>query len=231
MRRTERLFELLDRLRARKSPATADQLAGELGISRRSIYRDINTLRAIGAPIDGEAGVGFRLQPGFLLPPLMLTPDELDALALGASWVRQRADPALATAAETALAKIGAVLPETVVTFGEIPALVTAAPADAPADAASAGLLRDAIRRQRRIAVDYCDAEGRCSSRILWPIAIAYFDDARLLAAWCETRSAFRHLRLDRMTQIKVLEERYPERRVRLLKRWREQDAMTGLRC
>lgn len=230
MRRTERLFELLDQLRARKTPVTAEQLAGELGISRRSIYRDIDTLRAIGAPIDGEAGVGFRLLAGFLLPPLMLTPDELDALALGASWVRQRADPALATAAETALAKIGAVLPKSAATLGEMPALVTAAPANAPADAASTALVRDAIRRQCKIAVNYCDSEGRCSSRVLWPIAIAYFDDARLLAAWCETRSAFRHFRLDKLTEATLLGERYPERRVRLLKRWREQDAMTGLR-
>ena len=230
MKRVERLFELLDRLRARRTPVTADQLAGELGISPRSIYRDMDTLRAIGAPIEGEAGVGFRLLPGFLLPPLMLTEDEMDALALGAIWVRQRADPALAEAAGTALAKISAVLPDTSLVPGDVPILVTAAPAAVPADPASAALLRQAVRQQRKIAVSYRDAQGRESRRILWPIAIAFFEEARILAAWCETRAAFRHFRLDRLTGVRLMDERYLERRARLLKRWREQDPMTGLR-
>ena len=95
MARAERLFALVDLLRTRTVPVTADSLARDLGISMRSVYRDVDALRAMGAPIDGEAGVGFRLRPGFLLPPLMFTADELDALALGGSWVRQRADPAL----------------------------------------------------------------------------------------------------------------------------------------
>lgn len=230
MRRVERLFDLIDRLRTRRRPVTADQLASELGMSARSIYRDIDTLRAIGAPIEGEAGVGFRLLPGFLLPPLMLTDDEMDALALGAIWVQQRADPALAAAAGTALAKIGAVLPDTSLVPGEAPILVTAAPASQPADAASAALLRAAVRQERKIAVDYRDLQDRESRRILWPIAIAYFDDARILTAWCETRAAFRHFRLDRLAGVTLLDERYPERRARLLKRWRESDPMRGLR-
>ena len=230
MKRVERLFAVLDQFRTRRTPVTADQLAGGLGVSPRSIYRDIDTLRAIGAPIEGEAGVGFRLLPGFLLPPLMLTEDERDALALGAIWVRQRSDPTLAAAADTALAKINAVLPDTSLAAGDVPLLVTAARSAVPADTASAALLRTAVRKQRKVAVEYRDAQGRESHRILWPIAIAYFENARVLAAWCETRSGFRHFRLDRLSAVSLLDEGYPERRARLLKRWREQDPMSGLR-
>ncbi len=230
MTRTERLFALIDILRTCKRPITSDRLATELSVSPRSIYRDIDALRAMGAPIDGEAGVGYRLRAGFLLPPLMLTADELDALTLGGSWVRQRADPALSAAASSALAKIAAVLPGTFAPPDDVPSLVTAAPAEVPADPASTSVLRDAIRRQHKVAVRYTDAHEQDSDRILWPIAIAYFDQARILAAWCESRAAFRHFRIDRFQRTKILGERYPEPRGRLLRRWREQDPMTGLR-
>jgi predicted DNA-binding transcriptional regulator YafY len=230
MSRTERLFDLIDRLRSRRLPITADQLAADLGVSSRSVYRDIDTLRALGASIDGEAGIGYRLRPGFLLPPLMLTPDELDALTLGASWVQQRADPALAAAALSALAKISAVTPDASQALSVVPPLVTAAPVAALVDPVSATLVRDAIRRQRKIAITYRDADGRGSERILWPIALAYLDNARILAAWCEHRSAFRHFRIDRLQKVAMLEDRYPGRRDRLFKRWREQDPMQGVR-
>lgn len=127
MSRTERLFNLIDLLRTRRGPVTADHLADELGVSSRSIYRDIDTLRVLGASIDGEPGFGYRLRPGFLLPPLMLTTDELDALTLGASWVQQRADPTLAAAAHSALAKIAAVQPDQTCGLSVV-ASVTAAP-------------------------------------------------------------------------------------------------------
>jgi predicted DNA-binding transcriptional regulator YafY len=230
MSRTERLFDLIDLLRSRRMPVTADQLSADLGVSSRSVYRDINTLRALGASIDGEAGIGYQLRPGFLLPPLMLTSDELDALTLGASWVGQRADPALAAAARSALAKINTVLPDASRPLSVAPPLMAATPNTVPADPVSATLMREAIRKQRKVRIVYRDADGCISKRTVWPIALAYLDDIRILAAWCEARGAFRHFRMDRLQGIVMLDDRYPERRDRLFRRWREQDPMSGMR-
>lgn len=211
-------------------PVTADQLSADLGVSSRSVYRDINTLRALGASIEGEAGIGYQLRPGFLLPPLMLTPDELDALTLGASWVGQRADPALAAAARSALSKINTVLPDASRPLSVAPPLMAATPDTVPADPVCATLMREAIRKQRKVRIVYRDADGRISERTVWPIALAYLDDVRILAAWCEARGAFRHFRMDRLQAIVMLDDRYPERRDRLFRRWREQDPMSGMR-
>lgn len=224
MSRTSRLFELINVLRARKTPVTATYLARELGISQRSVYRDIETLRSLGAPLDGQAGVGYCLREGFFLPEFAFSSDELDALILGLGWVRQRADPALAQCSESALAKILAARSNGPSMSSEPPALVAPASASELTDPPQVAQLRDAIRRQRKVAIGYEDAQGAVSDRTVWPIAIVYFDDVRLLAAWCEQRSAFRHFRVDRLHIKAVLEERYPGRRQSIVTRWRQQD-------
>lgn len=224
MSRTSRLFELISVLRARKMPVTALYLARELGISQRSVYRDIETLRSLGAPIEGQAGVGYCLRQGFFLPEFAFSSDELDALRLGLGWVRQRADPALAQGSESALAKILSARKNGPATSDEPPALVTAASASELVDPPQAASLRDAIRRQRKVGISYQDAHGALSDRTIWPIAIVYFDDVRVLAAWCEHRSAFRHFRVDRLQVRTISEERYPGRRQSLVTRWRQQD-------
>lgn len=224
MSRTGRLFELISVLRVRRMPVTAHDLARELGVSQRSIYRDIETLRSLGAPIEGQAGVGYCLREGFFLPEFAFSQDELDALILGLGWVQQRADPALAQGSESALAKILSARKNGPVTSGEPPALVPAASTSKLADPPQAVLLRDAIRRQRKVAISYEDAQGSLSDRTIWPIAIVYFDDVRILAAWCEHRSAFRHFRIDRLHVRTILEERYPGRRQSIVTRWRQQD-------
>jgi biotin operon repressor len=160
MSRTSRLFELIAILRARRLPVTAFDLSGELGVSQRSIYRDMETLRALGAPIEGEAGVGFSLRNGFFLPQFAFSPDELDALALGLGWVQQRADPALAKSSESALAKILAARINSASTGDGTPALAPAAPVSERVDPPQAALLRDAIRRQRKVQIRYEDARG-----------------------------------------------------------------------
>lgn len=223
MSRTSRLFELISVLRARRTPVTAQYLARELGISQRSVYRDIETLRSLGAPLDGQAGIGYCLGEGFFLPEFAFSSDELDALILGLGWVRQRADPALAQGSERALAKILSARNNGPATRGEPPA-VTAASVSKRVDPPQVALLRDAIRRQRKVAISYEDAQGSLSDRTIWPIAIVYFDDVRVLAAWCEHRSAFRHFRVDRVHLRTILEERYPGRRQSLIARWRQQD-------
>ncbi|WP_182083866.1 YafY family protein [Aureimonas sp. ME7] len=224
MARTTRIFELLAVLRARRVPTTALELARELGVSSRSIYRDIETLRAIGAPIDGQAGVGYLLRRGFFLPEFAFSTDELDALALGLGWVQQRADPALAGCGESALAKILAARANGPALGQDPPAIVTAASLSARLDPPQVALLRDAIRRQRKVAIGYEDASGARSERIVWPVIIVYFDDVRVLAAWCELRSAFRHFRVDRLHVKETLQDRYPGRRQSIVTRWQQQD-------
>ena len=202
---------------------TALHLARELGISERSVYRDIETLRSLGAPVDGQAGIGYSLGAGFFLPEFAFSSDELDALILGLGWVQQRGDPALAQGSERALAKIISARNNGPAASGDPPA-VTAASVSERVDPPQVAQLRDAIRRQRKVSISYENAQGALSDRIIWPIAIVYFDDVRLLAAWCEQRSAFRHFRVDRVHLRAVLEERYPGRRQSLIARWREQD-------
>jgi predicted DNA-binding transcriptional regulator YafY len=224
MARANRLFELIGILRVRRTPVTALDLAEALGISQRSIYRDIETLRGLGAPIIGEAGVGYCLKKGFFLPEFSFSLDELDALALGLGWVQQRADPALAQSSESALAKILAARGDGSATNDGPPVLAPAASLSERVDPPEAAFMREAIRRQRKARIRYADADGAVSERIIWPIAIVYFDDVRVLAAWCEHRSAFRHFRIDRLHEATMLDERYPGRRQTLMVQWQQQD-------
>ncbi|AKR55780.1 Transcriptional regulator, DeoR family [Devosia sp. H5989] len=217
MSRTERLLELLQILRRHRNPVPGHALAQELGISMRTFYRDIATLQAQGADIEGEPGMGYVLRPGFTLPPLMFSVEELEALVLGSRWVARRADdPSLGSAAANALAKIAAVLP------GELRREVEAAtllvgPRTQPVDLVDARLIRDAIRQEHKLAITYGE-----TARTIWPFAIGFFDHVRIVVAWCELRNDFRHFRTDRITAIKAVDERYPRRRAALLKDWRQ---------
>lgn len=215
---------MLGVLRARRRPVTAVELAQELGVSERSVYRDVETLRLLGAPLEGQAGVGFVLREGFFLPNFAFTPEEMEALILGLGWVQQRADPALAQSSESALAKISSSRADRPLTADDTPALVAAASVSERSDPARVAPLREAIRQLRKVSIRYEDTAGSLTERVIWPITIVYFDDVRVLAAWCESRSAFRHFRVDRVRAATVLDERYPERRPSLMRRWREQD-------
>jgi predicted DNA-binding transcriptional regulator YafY len=214
---------MLGMLRARRTPVTALELAQELGVSERSIHRDIETLRLLGAPLDGQAGVGFLLRDGFFLPHLAFSAEEVEAVVLGLTWVQQRADPSLSKSSGSALAKILSSRNDGL-HDEHTPGLMSAASISQRSDPAQVGVLRDAIRRLRKVAITYEDAGGALSERVVWPITIVYFDDVRVLAAWCEARSAFRHFRVDRVRSATTLDDRYPERRSLLMRRWREQD-------
>ena len=200
---------------------TADQLAAELETSKRTIYRDIADLMGQRVPIRGEAGIGYVLDAGFDLPPLMLTPDEIEAAVLGAQWVARRADPALAKAAEDLIAKIAASVPERLRPYVLEPVSGTPPVWNAIPDALDMPMLRMQIRNGRKIAIGYRDEQGLPSQRKVWPIAIGYLDTVRLLIAWCELRSDFRHFRTDRIVTTEFLDERYPERPAALRSKWR----------
>lgn len=221
--RAARLFDLLQALRRHRRAVTAATLAEELGVSLRTVYRDIDTLRAIGAPVDGEAGVGFRLRAGFLLPPLMFGNDELDVLALGLGWVIRDGDPALAQAARDALAKVMAVVPEQGRGALEMPTLIAGPMPEAGDDPALFALLREAIRTERRMTINYSDKRAQGTARTIWPLAVSFFHGARVLVAWCEMRGDFRHFRTDRIRLAAGagLGERFPRSRRVLLAEWR----------
>jgi predicted DNA-binding transcriptional regulator YafY len=228
MSRTHRLLDLLQELRARRRPVTADALAATLGVSVRTLYRDINILRVQGARIEGEAGLGYVLRPGFLLPPLMFTPEEIEVILLGASWVARRKDLAMAASARSTLAKISAVLPDELADALDVSGLLVGAVNEGRATVVDAGVIRDALRRERKLAIAYVDASAAPSVRTIWPVALGVYDDTQVLAAWCELRGDYRHFRLDRITSLEVLEARPPRRRVTMYKEWRrrEQDCI-----
>ncbi len=218
--RSERLLSVLQILRRHRQPLAASRIAAQTGTSLRTVYRDIDALRAQGAGIDGEAGIGYVLRPGFLLPPLMFSADEIEALVLGARLVAARADPALAAAAVDALARLGAVLPDPLRQLAEDSALLV--PRAAVQASRFMGDLRGAIRAERRAALCYRDKTGTETQRIVWPIAMGFFEGVQVIVAWCETRGAVRHFRDDRIVECTVLEGRYPTRRARLLRDWRQ---------
>jgi predicted DNA-binding transcriptional regulator YafY len=222
MSRSERLLTVLQILRRHRRPLPAQRIAEETGVSLRTIYRDIDTLRAQGAVIEGEAGLGYILRPGFLLPPLMFSADEIEALVLGARMVSVRADPALARAATEALARLSAVLPPELRDLADSSALLVPPPATPPAPFLAD--LRIAIRRERKVSITYRDAGGTPSARIIWPFALGFFDTVRMVVAFCETRQAIRHFREDRIETCTPLEARYPTRRAQLLREWRTTD-------
>ena len=187
--RAARLLQLLERLRAHRQPVPGAALAAELGISLRTLYRDVSTLREQGARIDGDPGVGYLLRPGFTLPPLMFSEDELEALILGARWVANHAaDPELAQAAHGVMNRIGNVLPPALRLAVETSGLFVPPPHDCyrPAPAPWLPTLRRAIRDEHVLQLDYRDEAGHVTQRRIWPFAMAFFDQARLIAAWCE---------------------------------------------
>jgi predicted DNA-binding transcriptional regulator YafY len=222
MSRSERLLDLLQILRRHRRPVRGSALADELGVSLRTLYRDIRSLIASGAPIDGAAGVGYVLRAGYTLPPLMFSAEEVEAVVLGSRLVAQTADAPLARAARDALAKIAAVLPD------ERRDEVTGAgllsgrrPLLAP-DGVDLAVLRRAIRAERKLWIHYRDEAGRLTERRVWPIALTFFERVRLLAAWCELRQDFRHFRTDRIARLGETAEPLPRRRRALMKEWRE---------
>jgi predicted DNA-binding transcriptional regulator YafY len=220
MSRAARLLDLIQILRRHRQPVSGAALAGELQISLRTLYRDIATLMAQGAPIDGEAGVGYVLKAGFVLPPLMFSDEELEALVLGSRWVMQQNDSALALAAQNALAKIVSVLPGDLRNRVDGNGLL-AAPRS-PQQGIDLAPIRLAIRHERKLRIAYKDGAGKQTDRVIWPIAIGFFEQSRVLAAWCESRKDFRHFRTDRIVSLTALDAHYPQARRGLFKAWRK---------
>ncbi len=220
MRRSTRLFEIIQILRAAEAPVTAEALAAKLEVSVRTIYRDIAALQAQRTPIEGEAGVGYLMRRGYDLPPLNFDAEEVEALWVGLSMLARTGDSTLQHAADRVRRKIEAL---------RVPAdWLQVAPWGAPIDdsneaCVSVSLLRRAIRDEQKLRLTYANAEGDKTDRIVRPVGLIYHVECTMLAAWCEMRRGFRHFRVDRIWSCEPTEERFAGQGATLREIWQEQ--------
>lgn len=234
MRRADRLLLLVQALRRARGPVTAQALAEELEVSRRTVYRDVLDLQGARVPIEGAAGLGYVLRPGHDMPPLMLTSEEVEAVALGARLVRDRGlaggDAGLARAAEDVLAKVRAVLPGPLAEGLDRSALLVPSRRAGPGGPGSRiGQLRRAVRERACLRLAYVDGAGAATNRVVWPLALLFYAEVTLLGAWCEMRAAFRFFRTDRIADIEPTGDGFDARGGALLRRMMaEHDAAGG---
>jgi predicted DNA-binding transcriptional regulator YafY len=228
MARPDRLFRLLQALRSLPAPVTAARLAEETGVSVRSIYRDIDSLRASGAEIGGERGYGYCLVEDGTLPPQAFDRIEIEALVLGLAEVRHMGDPALARAAEAVLGKVAATLPSVgqqhlLHAVSQVHRFVERYPA-----LPDMGVVRDACWREQALAIRYADKAGEVTERTLWPLAIVYLDDTLMLLAWCCLREDFRMFRAERIERVEATGTSFRPRRVALLRKYLDRLSAAG---
>jgi predicted DNA-binding transcriptional regulator YafY len=220
VRRADRLFRIIQILRRSTRPVTAASLAEELEVSKRTVYRDVADLIGQRVPIEGEAGLGYLLASDYDMPPLMLTPDEIEAVMLGAQWVAGRSDKALSNAARDVVAKIAAVVPERLRPFIVAPSVGAKPTAGEPEERVDPSQLRSAIRDGRKLRLRYRSEAGEETERTVWPVILGYAETSRLLVAWCELRHGFRHFRTDRIIEAEMLDETIGLRQGELRRRW-----------
>ena len=220
MDKTERLFSVIDALRRHRRPVTASVLAEEQGVSVRTLYRDIQTLIGLGAPIEGEAGIGYMLRSGFFLPPLMFSAEELEALVLGARWVQGRPDAELAGAAKNALAKIATATPDDLRDRLNNTGLWAAQQVWTREAEPLLGIVREAMRAEKTLHLSYADERGQLSERAVWPVTLAYYEDKQIIGAWCTMRQDFRNFRVDRVQTAAPGPAPFGKRRAVLMKEW-----------
>jgi predicted DNA-binding transcriptional regulator YafY len=211
MRRADRLFQIVNVLRRRRTATTATHLAERLGVSERTVYRDMRDLVLAGTPIDGEAGVGYRIRPGYDLPPLMFDRDEIQALVLGARIVRQFGDPALARASDAILGKVAAIVPKDLAPLVAETRLFVPSTIGAGQSADALTLAREALIARRKLELSYAKADGAATTRTVRPLGIFFWGRTWTLAAWCELRQDFRNFRLDRIAASTMLDETFED--------------------
>lgn len=221
-RRAERLFQIIQILRSARAPVTGNALAEELEVSLRTLYRDMSELTAQRVPVRGEAGTGYVLDAGYDMPPLMLTPDELEAAVLGASWVARRGDPALARGARDLIGKLQQAIPSDLQPVLLDPALRPLSFGAIAEERFDLSQVRGAIRERRKLSIGYRDARGAMTKRVVWPIQISYMEEVRILVAWCQLREGFRHFRTDRLEALETLEQQFPGPISKLRAQWRD---------
>ncbi len=231
MRRTERLLQIIQILRRHRHPVKGRDIAEELNISLRTVYRDIVELQAQKVPIEGEAGIGYVLSGEYDMPPLMLTADELEAAVLGARWVAMRSDPDLKRGAEDLLAKISSVMPEKLKPLIFESGVEPVQFVNLKEDSCDVSIIRQAIRERRKLIMRYTNEKDETVDRIIWPFLVSYSETARFICAWCEVREDFRTFRTDRVDSLTLSNDKFPERVPVLRKRWKEQQRRRWEEC
>lgn len=228
MRRADRLLQIVQILRrAKGQPISARQIAEELEVTARTIYRDMVSLESVGVPIKGEAGVGYVLEDGLDLPPLIFNSLELETLILGARWVESHGDKDQQMAARDIVAKVAAVLPDHLRDeFYDVSLYAPVGTTNKYEGAVSSGELRQALHSGKIVDLDYVKEDGTRTSRRVWPISLGYFDFKRLLLCWCEMRQDFRAFRSDRIQSITLLDQNIPKSRAQLKKEWWEVESV-----
>lgn len=222
MSRSVRLFEIIQLLRNAEAPLTASRIAEHLEVTARTVYRDVAALQAMRVPIEGAAGIGYIMRPGFDLPPLMFTSEEVEAIIVGLALLGRTGDADLEAAADGAARKIGAVLPaERGRELSDRPLYASRWHA-IPGSRVEPRALRRAVREEQKLRLSYADVEGRITERTVLPLAVVYHIESVVLAAWCELRADFRHFRLDRMAGCQPTGERFAGRGPRLREQWRD---------
>ena len=211
MRRADRLIKITHFLRQRRLAVTAKQIAEAFDICKRTVYRDIQCLMDTGAPITGEAGVGYTIDKRYYLPPITFDADELEAIGLGISMVRQWTDDQFADKAVSAFEKIQAVLPASL--QGELEQITTFAVPNRPKIPWKVNFseLREFIRRRQKVDIAYSDEKQHKTSRTLRPLALLFFNPVWLLVAWCEKRGDFRNFRIDRIQGLSIIDETFDD--------------------
>lgn len=207
MRRADRLFRIVEYLKARREAVTGEELSTEMEVGVRTIYRDVTDLRSSGVPIVGEAGVGYVLSPNYLLKPLMFDVEELDALSLGAQMVESWGDATLARSTRRAIDKITAVLPAALAEDAKRSAAYACASRSKLPIAIDLASLRRAVRIKHLVEISYADKSGNESRRRIRPLCLTFIAPVWLIAAWCEARHDFREFRVDRITNMEVTDE------------------------
>jgi predicted DNA-binding transcriptional regulator YafY len=210
----------MDALLRNRAAVSAAQLARDLNVSVRTLYRDMQVLKDLGAPIDGEAGVGYVLRSGFFLPPLMFTREELEAIVLGTRWVGMQPDKALTEAAKNALGKIAAAAPSDLrAQIDDIGLWPVFFPSNVKPPK-YLGIVRESMAAEKTLRIRYGDAEGRTTEREVWPVQVLFHEDRQLFAGWCLLRKAFRYFRADRVLHAEIVPKPFGKPRSLLTREW-----------
>ena len=226
MSRATRMFEIIQLLRSAKNPVTAQEIGNTLEISKRTAYRDIAALQSMRIPIDGEAGIGYIMRPGFDLPPLAFDSDEIEAIIVGLALLARTRDTGLQRAAKRVAGKIGDSLPDQAKSDFNNKALHVSNWNSLPDAATDMGQLRRAIRSEEKLQITYTNANNQRSKRLILPLAIIYYIDVIVLTAWCELRADFRHFRIDRLSKCQLTGSFFSGEGNRLRNSWSKQHSL-----
>jgi len=220
MRKASRLFEIIQILRLSERPVTASGVAARLGVSARSVYRDVAALQAMRVPIEGARGVGYVLRPGFTLPPLMFSIEETESVVLALGLLRRTGDPALKRAALSVRRKLTAAVPPPLRAVLEANTLLAWA-AEAPSpEGVDLAEVRGCLREERKLSLRYRDQTGVETDRVVWPVALIYYTETNTIVAWCELRRAIRRFRADRVVAARAIDEAFIGQGERIRAEW-----------